>query len=102
MVLLEILGVASERFGATHCFPIEDARPQWIEATGDVRSALLAACRRLGLPDPEALLDMADTAQGLIEPRLRALICKHVMAGEDGAADNLHSALGIPVTVALE
>ncbi|SEK10256.1 hypothetical protein MAA5396_04846 [Marinovum algicola] len=39
---------------------------------------------------------MADTAQGLIEPRLRALICKHVMAGEDGAADNLHSALASP------
>ncbi|SEK10261.1 hypothetical protein MAA5396_04845 [Marinovum algicola] len=52
MVLLEILGVASERFGATHCFPFEDARPQWIEATGEVHCALLAECRRLGSPIP--------------------------------------------------
>ena len=91
--LLEILGVASERFGATHCFPFEDARPQWIAATGNVRSALLAECQRLGLPDPEALLDMAHTAQGAIETRLRARICEHVMAGEDGAAENLLCAL---------
>ncbi len=91
--LLEILGVASERFGATHCFPFDNARPRWISATGDVRSALLAECRRLGLPDSEALLEMADTAPGAIAPRLRAGVCAHVMAGEDGAAQNLLCAL---------
>ena len=77
----------------THCFPFDDARPRWIEATGDVRSAILTECRRLGLPDPEGILDMADTAPDAIERGLRARVCEHVMAGQDGTAEDLLSAL---------
>lgn len=91
--LLEVLGVASERFDGTHIFGFESTRPQWIDAEGDFRSALLAEYERLRLPEPEALLRLAETAPTAVEPGLRQKICEQVLAGAYRHAERLMSAL---------
>ena len=48
--LIEIPGIASERFGATHFFRLGRVATRWIEPEGDFRRAVLAECGFLHLP----------------------------------------------------
>lgn len=95
---LEILGIASERFGATHIFGFKNAGPQWIDPKGDFNSFLVAEYKRLGLPDPEAILS-ANPAT--VELLLQQKICEQVRVGAYGYAEKLISALSDIFSVGL-
>ena len=89
---LEIDAILSERFDAAWVDSLKWSR--WIQPEGGFREALLPEFKRLPLPDPEKLLDLAEADPAALEPGLRTMVCDAVMAGDYGPAQTLISVLG--------
>ncbi len=88
--VLELVGLASARFGATRMFcDGYAARSIWIQKEGDFRTALLHEFRHLDLADPEAILQAENGAVEALELLLQRKICDAVMAAHYGYAERL-------------
>ena len=90
MPSLEIYGIVSERFDASEIY--DSYQMCWISPAGGFRAALLEECKRLGLPNPEVLLDRSETDPEAVEEGLRTAVCSAVMAGNYHDAKRLLSA----------